>query len=333
MFSQNLLHGLFCWLFRWPFRRLVCVLLVAALAGSGLAVVSSAGPLGRPGLRLPLKSGRVVRTAFVHLPRPHKAGVPCPLVLAFHGHGDTAAGIAALSGFNRLADKHGFIVVYPEGMARHWNDGRMAVGPDGKALVDDVAFANALIDKVTHKWRVDPRRIYAVGFSNGGLFCQRLGLELSGRLAAVASVSASMSEEKLRRAGESPPISVVMFFGRKDPIEPFEGGEVKFAGKSYGRIASIRSVVNFWVQHNACSLPGKPLDVSDGGTKKEDTVEGELYSDGKAGTEVLLYLVQGGGHTWPGTDSVAPESVVGKTCRSVSASQLIWDFFKQHAKQ
>ena len=144
----------------------------------------------------------------MHLPPAHKGDGPRPLVLVFHGHGDSAAGIAAISDFNRLADRNGFIVVYPEGVDHHWNDGRVVAGADGKARVDDVAFVNALLDRGTGKWRVDPRRIYAVGFSNGGVFCQRLGLELANRLAAIASVSASMSDEKLRKAGESPPVSV-----------------------------------------------------------------------------------------------------------------------------
>jgi polyhydroxybutyrate depolymerase len=188
--------------------------------------------------------------------------------------------------------------------------------------VDDVAFINALLDDLMGSYNVDARRIYATGISNGAVMAYRLASELSDRIAATAPVSGSMGTEigQPRR-----PVSVLHFHGTLDEYIPFLGGKGKksITGTDFWPVdQSIRS----WVKANGCDENPKIDVLSKSGD--ELTVTRNTYAAGTDGTEVVLVVIEGGGHTWPGMRS--PAVTLGKSALNISANDLIWEFFGKH---
>jgi len=267
------------------------------------------------------------RSFLLHIPEKVREKKGAPLVLVLHGGGGTPEAVARLTGFSKLADKEGFIVVYPEAVNRHWNDGRdVKRFLSHRENIDDVGFIARLIDTLIRKLEVDSTRVYAVGMSNGGMMCQRLGCELSSKLAAFASVGASLPENL---TGQKPvmPISVLMINGTADPIVPFNGGGVGLHAKR-GRVVSVPKAIEFWVKANGCdSQPhAATLVKSDTGLAVHKTV----YRAGQSGIEVVLITVEGGGHTWPGGKE-RPRHF-GRLTDAVNATEIIGEFFLRHRR-
>lgn len=273
-----------------------------------------------------------VRTYIVHVGNTCDATKPAPLVIVLHGGGGTGAGTVKLTGFNAIADREGFIVVYPDGIDRHWNDGRGVEWYRAHTEdIDDVGFISALIDELSAKLNIDSKRVYATGISNGGMMSYRLGCELSQRIAAIAAVTASIAVNMAKVWSPSRPIPVLIIAGTADPLVPWDGGDIRFGGRIYGTVLSVPETVQFWVEKNGCLA--KPMVIRLPETDPTDgtTVRKEVYTGCQGGAEVVLYAVEGGGHTWAGGLQYLPERIIGKTSREFSASEVIWQFFKQHS--
>ena len=279
----------------------------------------------RPGKTRTLAAGGMNRTYVVHVPKGHDPRTPMPVVLALHGATMNGPMMAWFSGLNRKADVAGFIAVYPNGTGSFssftWNGGDCC-GSAMQNQVDDVAFINALLDDLMGTYHVDTRRIYATGVSNGAVMAYRLASELSDRIAAIAPVSGSMGTEisQLKR-----PVSVLHFHGTLDEYIPFLGGKGKksiTATQFWPVDQSIRS----WVKSNGCDENPKIDLLSKSGD--EMTVTRKTYAAGKDGTEVVLVVIEGGGHTWPGMRS--PAATLGKSALNISANDLMWEFFEKH---
>lgn len=262
------------------------------------------------------------RTYVVHVPEGLDLTKPVPVVLLLHGAGMNAQMMQHFCGMNAQARKSGFVAVYPNGTGvaqtfLTWNSG--GIGPE-RAKPDDTAFIRAVLDELERQLKVDRRRVYAAGLSNGGMMSYRLGAELSDRIAAVAAVGGTLAipDPKPGR-----PVPAMHFHGTLDRIVPFAGP------KKRGRTSfqSVAETVDKWRQLNCC--PEKPVilevpDQFDDGT----TVRIFRYGPGKAGTEVVQVDVIGGGHTWPGQQPSV--SWIGKSTKEISANQMIWDFFQKH---
>jgi polyhydroxybutyrate depolymerase len=257
-----------------------------------------------------------------------------PLVFLLHGGGGTGEGMGELTmgGFNRLADRESFIVVYPNGIEKHWNDGRgLQAYRAHRENIDDVGFISALIEHLIRTLNVDPNRIYAVGISNGGQFSQRLACELSDRIAAIGVVAIQLPEHLPSSCAPKRPVSVLMMPGTEDPLVPWEGGEIGFRrGRKFGKVLSVPESMRFWAKQNQC--PESPLITheSDRDPKDGTRVRREAYVPCGEGAEVVLYAIEGGGHTWPGGDQYLPAGIIGRTSRDIDANEVIWDFFKRH---
>lgn len=273
-----------------------------------------------------IQVGIAVRTYLLHLPPSYEKGKPLPLLLVFHGGGTPAQRMIRYSGMSDLADREGFVVVYPQGTNNHWNDGRK-----GAPQVDDVAFIRTLIDHLGKTLSIDRRRIYATGISNGGMFTQRLACELSGTIAAIASVAASMPEDFSAQCKPAAPISVLMIHGTDDPLVPYRGGQLSGATAIGGRVWPVADTINYWVAHDRCSTKPATELLPDKDTQDGTRVRRDAYSQCIAGTDVVLYTVEGGGHTWPGSNQYLPERLIGRTSMDVNGSEVIWDFFAGHA--
>jgi len=264
------------------------------------------------------------RSYLVHVPPSYHATSPAPVVLIFHGAGMNAKLMLEFSGLNAKADEANFVAVYPNGTGAGpfltFNSGGIAWDVV-KKQPDDVAFVARLLDDLAMVVNVDSRRVYATGMSNGGMMCYRLGAELSDRIAAIAPVAGTMAATE---AEPTRPVPVLHLHGTEDRLVPFGGPDRRVP--KFLSFKSVEDTVATWVQRNGCQ--DEPLveelpDLADDGT----TVTRETYR-GDNGAEVVLVVVHGGGHTWPGRQP--PLGILGRSTRDIYATDLIWDFFSRH---
>ena len=278
--------------------------------------------------------GGLERTYSIYIPSSYEPTKPIPTLFLFLGGGGTGQLIETLtlSRFNRIADREGFIVLYPDGIEKHWNDGRgVQAFRAHRENIDDVGFISALIDHLIRTFNVDAVRIYAAGISNGGQFSQRLACELSDRVAAIGVVATQMPEHLTSSCAPKRPVSLLMICGTEDPIVPWEGGEIGFrSGQKFGRVLSVSESIRFWTTKNRC--PSSPMITyePDRDPKDGTRIHRAIYGPCSQETEVVLYTVEGGGHTWPGGYQYLPSGIIGRTSRDIDANEVIWDFFKRH---
>lgn len=280
------------------------------------------------------------RTFLTHTPPSFTKTRSIPLVIALHGGGGNAEAMVKLTmgGLNTLADKEGFVVIYPEGIEKNWNDGRSGNETDYRAHeenIDDVGFISALIDYQIKNLNIDPKRVYVTGMSNGAMMSLRLGCELAGKITAIAPVAGSIPQNLLAKCLPSGTVSVLLMNGTDDPLVPLGGGYITgpFGVKKIGKVISVDETINLWVNNNKCMQATVITDVRDEDPQDGATVQVKTYTGCGDGTEVILYTINGGGHTWPGGYQYLSKNIVGNTCRDINANEVIWNFFKRHSKQ
>jgi polyhydroxybutyrate depolymerase len=269
------------------------------------------------------------RTYELHVPASYKGEQAVPLVVVLHGRTRTGHITAGLTQFDAVADAHGFLVVYPDGLDNSWADGR-GVTPSDTDGIDDVKFLSELIRKLARNYKIDPSRVFVTGYSNGGFMSLRVACELSGQVAAVGVVAATMGEITSSHCHPERPVSVMLIQGTKDPLVPFQGGPMGANG-SHGMILSLQKTAEKWVGLDACDSKPESSAIAD---KAADgtNIRRDIFSGCKEGAEVIAYTVEGGGHTWPGGKPYLPESVIGKTSGNMDASEVLWEFFSKHSR-
>jgi polyhydroxybutyrate depolymerase len=243
--------------------------------------------------------------------------------MVFHGGLGRGRGMPEFTHFDRVADEHGFIVAYPYGVNGHWNDTR------GFSSADDVGFARALIADVQHSYRADSKRVYASGISNGGFFSNRLACELADQIAAIAVVAATMPEKLVPDCKPVLPMSVMFIQGTNDPLVPINGGQV---ARNRGVAISLSDAAKFWIERDHASSAPVTENFPDG-AHDGTTVRRDVYGNGQQGTEVVVYTIEGGGHTWPGALQYLPAFMIGKASKNLNATEVIWEFFQKHSRQ
>lgn len=267
-------------------------------------------------------SGASVRTfSFAGISRsyvvyaPPKRSKPA-LVLVLHGWKGSGVGMERRTNrtFDKLADRDGFVVVYPNALGGQWNAGHPWEADDK----DDVGFLSALIVKLTAEFDVDPKRVYATGLSNGASMAFRLACERPNTIAALAPVAGGLAERLMQNCADTSqrPIALITMHGTADPISPFDDGELE------GNLA-------YWVRRNGCALTPTVTRLPDADPGDGTRTRVETYGGCKGGADVLLYAIEGCGHHWPGGDASWRWSN-GRECRDFDAGFVIWDFFKRH---
>jgi len=272
-----------------------------------------------------LEVARQTRSYLVHIPRQYDLKKPTPVVLALHGATMDAAQMVDFSDLNAKSDREGFIVVYPNGtgpgpLLLTWN----ASGPRGWMgnKTDDVQFIGKVLDELATVVTVDRQRVYACGISNGAMMCYLLASQMSDRIAAIASVSGTVAADD-NKPGR--PVPVLHFHGTKDPLVPFDGPTL-FHG-AVSKFKSVDDTIQTWTKLDRCPEKAKSTEeLSKAGD--ELRVTRTTYGPGKNGSEVVLVVIEGGGHTWPGRK--APLEWLGKSALNISANDLIWEFFQKH---
>jgi polyhydroxybutyrate depolymerase len=246
------------------------------------------------------------REYLVHVPpalakRDFHAGRPVralPLVLALHGGADNMTGFEKKTGFDPIADDHGFLAVYPDGFAFTWNAGDCCA-PARVAHIDDVGFLTKLIDHLTRIGLADPGRVYVTGFSNGAGMAYRFACAAAGKVAAIGVVSGALATA----CHPARPVSVMVWHGTADTNVPYDGGGHRdFDDRR--PFPPVRAAVDFWRRADGLSS------LRAGGA-------GGCRSTGRGGqgVEVVLCTVAGGGHRWPR-----------------GASRRLWEFFAAHPR-
>ena len=265
------------------------------------------------------------RSYLLYVPASVDWSQPVPLVFVFHGGTGNGKSARIMSGFNEVAFQNRFIVVYPDGSGRlsdeiilTWNGGDCC-GYAQQENVDDVGFTRAIVAELQSQANIDPKRIYATGLSNGGILSQRLACEASDLFAAVAPVAGTLNFQPCK---PSQPVSVIEFHGTADNHIPYEGG---FGSESLVNVdfESVLDSVGFWTSFNRCASTSLTESFAD--------IQHETWTGCADSTAVELYTIIGGGHAWPGGRGGWPGS--DEPTQTISATQLIWEFFVAHPKQ
>lgn len=271
------------------------------------------------------------RTYLLYVPAGLDTSKSIPLLIVLHGGHGTGKRMIDLTrgGFNTLANQENFIVVYPNGIGRNWNDGRPSYKAHNRNI-DDVGFISAMIDEIVKTQNADPKRIYVTGMSNGAMMSQRLAIELSDKIAAAAPVCGNISTDL--KSTPKYAVAMMMINGTADPLVPYEGGDVHFLKKKLGKVTSTNESVMFWVQNNKINTSPIVTELPDINASDNCYVRKTTFGTSSDAGEVVLITIEGGGHTWAGGWQYLNEKWIGKTCRDVDACQMIWDFFKKHSK-
>jgi polyhydroxybutyrate depolymerase len=275
------------------------------------------------GVRTLVHEGRS-RSYVVRAPRA-ASSTPRPVVVMLHGGGGSASNGERMSGFTSLVEREGIIVVYPEGTSRRaplytWNAGHCCAYAM-QSRVNDVGFLDAVLDAVASEFRVDPRRVYVTGMSNGGMMAHRYARERSARVAAIAPVVASLFGDETPAAG---PVAVLAINGATDELIPVDGGGTGrgLAGGFDGKATlPVSSQGRYWATANGCTATPT--------SERVGTVTHTRYAC-PAGRTVELQLVHDNGHAWPGGQRGSTRA--DGPSRTVDATERIWAFFSAHPK-
>lgn len=280
-----------------------------------LFVVACQFSFGQTSVRDTFNFDGFERDYILYIPSLYDGTTAVPLVINLHGYGSNNLQQQLYGSFIPQANEDNFLVVHPNGTldltgTRYWN----AFLNSG--AVDDVAFINELIDRLSTQYNIDQSQIFSTGMSNGGFMSYKLACELNNRIAKIASVTGSMNTVLETTCAPTAAVPVMQIHGTADLTVQYNG--------SLG-VMAIEDVVDFWVAENNCDPVAQLTQVPNINTTDNSTAELYYYGNGDNGSEVFFYKVIGGGHTWPD----APIELGGNvTNRDFNASQVIWNFFK-----
>lgn len=275
----------------------------------------------------------VLRTYEVRLPAAYESNENMPVIIDLHGTYSTIAEHKTFSDFDDIAEANNIIVVWPQALeftacdndiySSRWN-ANFVESPN------DIGFIDALIDRIIADYKVNPKRIYVDGLSNGGFMAYSLACALSGKIAAIASVAGTMTNNLMGTCNPIRTVPVLEIHGTADQICDYDG----YNAGCEGHAASVDDLIAFWRSKNGCNttydeISYDDLDATDGCTARILTYQG-------CNNTVKLVIIDGGGHFWPGSEAFADfyagySSVLKPWNFDIEAGQVIWDFFKEHS--
>lgn len=293
---------------RFGFLTLFCLLLLALSTGCKKSKFDSA--LER------VSFDGEKRTYLLHVPDNYDESVTTSLIIALHGGTGSAKNVEEQSLLPELSDQEGFILCSPNGLNRTWNAG-WCCGKAEENNVDDIGFIAALIDELTGNYNIDPKRVYVTGMSNGGMMAYRLACELSDKIAAIAPVAGTMVTTSCLAENQ---VSVIHFHSYEDSNVPWNGGQGN--GLSDHHNSPLDSVMMVWGGLNNCAVV----------TEESRTgYDYHSWTNCTDSTELILYLTEDGGHSWPG--GTQPRSQADAPSATINANELMWAFFQAHSKK
>ena len=261
---------------------------------------------------------------------PSSLSAKADVIFILHGSNRTAKKIRQQTAyeFDVLAEKYGFVAVYPNAYKKHWNDCRKsALYASNQLAINDIQFIQEIIEEVGDANSVEIQKVYVMGFSNGGHMAYKIAMEVPQSISAIAVVGASLPVEKNRDCVQKKQaVSVAIFNGTKDPVNPYHGGLVKVGNDvSRGKVLSTDKTVLYW--SDLAGVKSAPVITQYSQLDHDDETRVIRYQwDGADGKEILLYRLQGSGHVIPSKMSNFPR-VVGPEARDISAAEEIVAFF------
>jgi len=245
----------------------------------------------------------LLREYIVYVPSSYDGKKEIPVVLNFHGYAGLASDYLKYADMRPQAEKDTFLLVYPQGAClngfSHWN--AALPGGDNKSDVDDIGFIRALLGDLNTDYNLDEERIYACGYSNGGMMSYALACYESDRIAAVGSISGALLDQSAA-CSPSHPIPIINLHGTSDDVLAYNGGS---------DFISVQSTIDFWVEFNEAS---KSAAIA-----TDRNIEHQVYSNDMTGVSVEHYKYNGEGHIW-----------FKNEYQGSNASQLVWDFFSKY---
>jgi polyhydroxybutyrate depolymerase len=265
---------------------------------------------------------------------PRKLPTNSPIVFILHGSFQQAKEIRIATGyeFERLADENMFVLVYPEGYEKNWNDCRKLAKFPAKILgMDDLGFIRALIMKFHRQFGADVNQVFAAGYSNGGHMAYRLAVELPDEILAIAAISASLPTADnfdCRESGR--PIPVLIMNGTNDPLSPYNGGNVSLYGfGSRGTVRSSTETAKYFARlAGLTQSPDTTETLPHQSSSDSTSVKKEIWiSPWKP--QIILYSIINGGHLIP-QPGYRPPRMLGQSTSAINGPAEIWNFFASH---
>ena len=254
----------------------------------------------------------IQRDYIIRIPSSYNVNTPIPLVFCFHGYGSNASTIMSYTNFNYISDTAGFIVVYPLGTllqgTTHWNVGGWTTG----SITDDVGFSISLLDSILNEYNIDDTRVYSTGMSNGGYMSFLLACQMSDKIAAIASITGSMTPQTYNVCNPQHPTPILQIHGTNDQTVPYLGDPTW--------TESIDNVLQYWVDYNNCNLISDTTIIPDLVLGDWSTAEHIVYDGGDNSVTTEHFKIDGGDHDWPG--------VWGNM--DIHASNEVWKFFSKY---
>ncbi|KRO85833.1 MAG: hypothetical protein ABR90_02360 [Cryomorphaceae bacterium BACL29 MAG-121220-bin8] len=243
------------------------------------------------------------RQYLIYIPNSYNEQSKLPLMINFHGFGGEVNDHLAYTDMRSLADSENFILIYPQGSElggySHWN--ATLNGGDNKSTVDDLGFVEALIN--LHSDIVNLKRVYTVGYSNGGMMSYALACYKSNLIAAIGSVSGSMLQTDCTPSHSIP---LIKLHGTSDSV-------ISYDGNSY--YSSVESTLYFWINFNKTSTTPVFKTVDDNGT----TIQKYLYDGGINEASIEHYKILNGSHVW-----------FDINFEGNNTNELIWNFVSKY---
>ena len=244
------------------------------------------------------------------------------LLLVLHGGGGKAEGMMKLTKFrfNELSDQHGLVVVYPQGYKKHWNDGRKDISEAHRKNLADSLFMRMIIERIKREYAI--HKVFATGMSNGGFMSYRIACDLNDIIHGIMPVTANLSKA-LKNCTLKRSLKVAIFNGTKDPLVPYDGGQVKVFFRKRGEVFSTEFTAEFFAKQNHCKGINARTKID---TNKDDNsyVEKISYICNSSG-QVVLFKIHGGGHTWPSGWPYLNKRLIGTINQDIDAAAEIFE--------
>jgi polyhydroxybutyrate depolymerase len=312
-------------------KKIFYILFAMALCAAGTAHYLFQWNLFKPLCYGNISIDRIEREFYYYI--PDKISEKPGLIFVLHGSTMSAKQMVLVTGhqFNKLADKYkNYIIVYPQGFQKYWNDCRKQYQKEKRSSLDDVAFFEKMIDFFGDKYFIDKTDVFAAGYSGGAQMCYRLAKEKPESFKGFAAISANLPVQTNNDCTESnQPVSMLVMNGTSDPIDPYNGGEMKTGNDStHGTVVSTEQTIQYWKHISKCdSVPAKEFEYPDINADDHSTAVKYDYPCSLNNREITLIKINNGGHNVPNPTFFLWPGKVGNVNKDINAPEIVYDYF------